>query len=270
VQGSIALSLGLVMTGNAFLQGRSIGAFWPDASIFLFCRSVRFLTSEGAPPGIREKEIAPDPLAWLGDLKGDCEGFRLHVLARDPSPGSDRMGVGLVGLGPRWLVESAGGVQPRLWEDEWTFDDKPPEDRPWSVIYRATPFVHGQSVIGPPDLNRVEQDLGGALEAIARFAKKIGSEWLDHFRQALSCLEGSAADYVYHEDLAPPGFLPEQPLRILRACQAGWVFGGMGSWNDGAYGGDEEPEGDRLSDVLFRQLQEALVAVANSTFRPAA
>jgi hypothetical protein len=43
------------------------------------------------------------------------------------------------------------------------------------------------------------------------------------------------------------------------------VFGGMGSWNDGAYGSEDAGIGDPLSQALFDALQAALASVANST-----
>ena len=77
-------------------------------------------------------------------------------------------------------------------------------------------------------------------------------------------MQGGAVDVW--QGLAPPGFLPPAAERLMDACRAAWVFGGMGSWNDGAYWGEFLEEGDRLSDRLFRLLQEGLAVAANSTF----
>lgn len=61
--------------------------------------------------------------------------------------------------------------------------------------------------------------------------------------------------------------LDERARRLLTAVQTAWVFGGMGSWND--TGPDEAlaPEYERTSETLFRALEAAMPAIANSTYR---
>jgi hypothetical protein len=120
-------------------------------------------------------------------------------------------------------------------------------------------------------LREIEADLASALEALADFVDRFGpeeaiAEWADHFRGARMALEAQAE--WQESDPRPPGFLSPDALRLLHACRAGWVFAGMGSWNDGAYWGSAEADGDRLSETLFALLNEAVAAVANSSCGP--
>jgi hypothetical protein len=54
---------------------------------------------------------------------------------------------------------------------------------------------------------------------------------------------------------------------LLDASQKAWVFGGMGSWNDLGSEGDDQKLYERLSDRLFRAVNEAIEAAATSTFK---
>lgn len=251
------------MHGNAFLRGTAIGPFWPDATFFGYCRSVRFDCRDLDP----ERLPSADPWAWLRSLAG-CAGLRVRVTRRGPPGFSERMSAGFVDGGSRWLIEELGGAHPLAWRAAWSFADREVKDGLiWSVTYRGDPADPAPA--DPPDLDSIERDLRGSLEAIRRFAERIASHHRDSFRRALACLDcADAFESRYHPDLAPPALLSPQAKRILAACDAGWVFGGMGSWNDGAYGEADAEEGDLLSDRLFDDLQSALADVANSTAAP--
>jgi len=55
--------------------------------------------------------------------------------------------------------------------------------------------------------------------------------------------------------------------QLLAASQLGWVFGGMGSWNDVGSDVSKDPDYQRLSDTLFTLLPRTYVAVADTTMR---
>lgn len=260
MQETIAQVLGLAMHANAFLRGKAIGDFWPDATFFGYCRSVAFLPGEPDP----ERASAADPAAWLDSLAGR-RSVQVRVAPRGLPGFSDRMSVGFVDGGSRWLIEEKGGPRPLAWSASWSFADRAIDDgRIWAVTYRG--LAADPSPMDRPDLDGVEERLRRSLEAAARFAERIGSSYSESFRRALDCLDSADAfQSRYHPDLAPSGFLSAQAERVLAACDSGWVFGGMGSWNDAAYGGADAEEGDALSDRLFDALESGLQEVANST-----
>ncbi|HET9639529.1 MAG TPA: hypothetical protein VFP12_10010 [Allosphingosinicella sp.] len=255
MQGTIALTLGLALHANAFLQDRDIGAFWPEASFFAFCRSVRFLAvdRDGA-----ETEIAADPAAWLRRPGSRCRGVRVKLDWGD----DDMTSVAFAGHGSGGAMAKVGGDGPLGWQPRWSVSrDEADADRPWSVAYRGVPT--GAWASAPrAELDRAGQDLESALRAIAGFAERIGSHHKESFGRALGCLSGDGpGPPSYYLDLAPPGFLSPEARRLLAASQAAWVFGGMGSWNDEDYG----VEGNGLTETLFGRLQAALAAVVDST-----
>lgn len=264
MQGSIEQSIGLTIAGNAFLQGRDIDGFWPHSPVFAFCKSVRFIDAAFDRQSAKETLVASDPLAWFKGLAKNSKGLRLHAVRRDRWNMPDWMSVGLAGGGSQWLIETRGSPPTLLWSDEWTVaDSHEGDDRPWAVTYRGGP---GLAPVQPMDLDQAEQGLRRALEAILAFARKIDSHFADFFEQALAILERRAdGGGSVMDNFGPPGFAAPKAERLLTACRAAWAFGGMGAWNDGAYGGAETAAGDRLTDDLFDRLQAALSAVASST-----
>jgi hypothetical protein len=270
MQGSIAQTVALTIGGNAFLQGQPIADFLPNGSAFRFCSAVQFLEGREASWGEYDPLLARYPKAWLADLqRRGCTGLRLRLLGRNRQELSDRMSVGFVGGGSRWLIEELGVSPPTYWEDAWRawrrLQDAP-DKRIWLVRYHrvedAVPV--DDSPATSPD--QASDRLRKALTAILAFAERNGLGFTESFRNGLDCLSSpTPLAHAYHADFGPPGFLSLAACQILGACQTGWVFGGMGSWNDGAYGSDLAAEGDPLSEQLFGALQDGLVAAANST-----
>jgi hypothetical protein len=64
------------------------------------------------------------------------------------------------------------------------------------------------------------------------------------------------------DDWVPPGAISPEARALLEACRQGWVFGGMGSWNDTGDGG---PDYDLVSEQLYRALTEGVCAAANDS-----
>jgi len=71
----------------------------------------------------------------------------------------------------------------------------------------------------------------------------------------------------YHQDLAPTGFLSEEAAVLLDACQTAWVFGGMGSWNDLWFEGEDQGIYERVSERLFEAVNAGIEQAATSSRR---
>ncbi len=65
MQGPIIQSISLVLAGKAVAQGLPIKAYWPEASVFRFCRSVQFFDGVPDNPSTPLIEYAADPTYWL-------------------------------------------------------------------------------------------------------------------------------------------------------------------------------------------------------------
>jgi hypothetical protein len=268
MDGSIAQALAVTVSGNAFLQGLDIGPFWPEADPFIFCDSVRFVSGDGMS--------AANPEDWLRQLRCGPARLRLGVVPRNEPGWSDRQTVGFANGGPRWVTESSqSGRGSAWWEPEWKLDREPQlpasDRRIWAVTYRrrSEEFVLPES----RPLSVILGELGQALDALADMVERAAPAeampgWVGFFRNARNSIDKDDGEHA-RGDPGPPGFLSAEARRMIHACRAAWAFGGMGAWNDGGYWGSIEAEGDRLSEALFDLLQQGVVAVANSTARPA-
>jgi len=103
------------------------------------------------------------------------------------------------------------------------------------------------------------------LQAIGGFA---GRQKMDGFAKAfeagLTALSSTEPGAGGHE-LTPDSALPPPAAQLLNAVQAAWVFGGMGSWNDVGFEGDDQRVYEQLSEDLYQLLNAAIIAAANAS-----
>lgn len=273
MQGNVDNALMLVCAGNHFLGGHDVTGFWPDAHTFSFMKLAEFRRQ---PPAGAEADdyplVALDPIDWFDQLKPSCRGLRLHHVtpvrnADQRLDVPDRMLVGFVGGGQRWLIEAVGASESDLWEGFLRVGDR---NDPQRRIWKCTHILQGR-------MPRSELDASAATTTLADASA--------HFRKALVRIETYARDEKYDNfadlfneaiDLIDAGKLREPDEDLIRfaglddrrqslyaACARASVFGGMGSWND--LGGGERY--DRVSQALYESLNDCIVALANSTFR---
>ena len=271
MQGPVENALMIVCAGNAYLQGENIDGFWPNARTFKFLELCEFrLRPESGDAEDEFPLFAADPMAWFASLKPWCRALRLHCISSERQPNQDteapdRMLVGLVGGGPRWLIEAVGERRSQLWEGYHRLGDRNAADgRIWRCMHVPCGEADPDQVTGPnilfaiTDLKKVlveieayarEQNLDGFADCFARASKAAKAEDIDDIPWA-------------GEVYAWTGFNKMQ-LGWLAAIQHAWVFGGMGSWNDVGASGDARYE--ELSERLYRTLNACTTGLANST-----
>lgn len=271
MNGPLAQVVALTCHGNAFLKGKDVGTFFPKNSTCVFCDRVTFALLKksflGKP---KEVEVAETPDEWFSFIRSfGARGIRLSRAAQNVPGISNRMSAGFVGGGGTWFMEV---LLPRnrseLWIARWEVWNKDaPEQRIWRVTYgRVSGGVTAE--IEPPDLQNIASRLAQALREIQSFsAKHDCGSFTERFVDALDTLDSEGRSlHGYHKDLAPESYLPHQAQTILHACQNAWVFGGMGSWNDMGFDGDDQNEYERVSEQLFQVLNEAISAGANQSY----
>jgi hypothetical protein len=141
LHGPVAKAAALTIAGNARLRGHAQTGFWPGASVFRFCKDVRFVTLGGDQPPFIETTCADNPVQWLDALA--CDGvrrLRLHHLAGNHPLMNDRLSVAFAGGGGRWLIETQRDDHAHpmadLGEAKWSIGDrKEPERKIWTVSY---------------------------------------------------------------------------------------------------------------------------------------
>jgi hypothetical protein len=269
LQGTIAQAAALAIFGNDILRGYSRENFWPAATVFKFCKAVRFVALSGEAAKPTESLFAEDPMQWISRLRDEgTSSLRLHHVARNDPRASDRMSVGFVGGGPRWLMETQHARASDLWEARWQVVNKDdPDKKIWDVAYCRVDQGRAHIPLQAKSLTALRQDLMMALSRIEAFATRQKLEmFAGAFRKATAIL--SSADPLaetYHSDLAPTPIMPLEAKQLLAAIQAAWVFGGMGSWNDLGFDGNDQQEYTALSDQLFLLLNQAISVAVNTT-----
>jgi hypothetical protein len=269
MNGSLAQMVALTCHGNASLRGISIPPFLRENSTCQFCNSVTFIAGRQSAEGEQhEFTLAQSPDQWLENLgHRTITGLRLLQQPRNDSVISDRESAGFVGGGRLWKIEGLrNDGTSEFWLNRWeVFDRNAPDKRIWKVTYGLFELSNTLPS-GLRELCDIASDLRSALTDIHRFAEKH-----DLFRQcfadALRAMDDRGADPRYHKDLYPPAILSEPAKSVLKAAQSAWVFGGMESWNDLGFEGDEQFEYLRVSDRLFELLSEAIAAAATSSLQ---
>lgn len=272
--GTLTQIVALTCYANALLSGEKVEKFFPDNSAFKFCESVRFVTLEpaaGAKP--KEVEIAKTPDEWFAYLKmRNARGVQLHLTKANDPRIPDRIAAAFVGGGGTWAMEVfLPDDRSEQWIARWDAGNpKAPDQRVWRVTYgriaelKATPAKQA-------DLAKVAKELDQALREAREFSKKqklVGFEKM--FANALETLDSKGEKLKSKQkDFPPAGNLPLEAKTLLDACQSAWVFGGMGSWNDLIFKGEEGKEYNRISDHLYNSINQAIESATNTSFRAA-
>lgn len=264
MQGTIAQIVALTIHGNAILQNfeKSQGLdFQTQNSTFKFCEWVRFAELDG-------RTYATDVEGWFEALRR--EGGRGVRMGYEPSAASttpDRMLVGFVGGGGKWLIEV---YQPNFrhhWESRWKVGDRERKDkRIWQVVYVRVPSSKVYHQNQTENLAELKVELRKVLAEIAHFARSQDLGFFaDAFESGVERLESRTPfEGLPHNDLAPGDFLSLDASQLIGAAEAAWVFGGMGSWNDVYFDEAEKTNYNNLSEKLYQLLNRSIVAAANS------
>lgn len=270
MNGPIAQLVALTCYGNAFLQGVDVGEFFPRNSTCIFCDRVTFVTVGksflGKP---KEKEIAKAPEEWFKFLKAaGAVGVRLARAPQHDPRISDRMAAGFVGGGGTWSMEVLlPHNRSQFWVARWeVWNRHAPEHRIWRVTYGR--ISEGATAKSQPDnLQSAATRLRQALRDIHAFSMKQDCGGFTRcFADALDTLDSGGKNlHGYHKDLVPSGHLSDQARALLDACQKAWVFGGMGSWNDMGFDGEDQKEYERVTEQLFQAVNETISAAANQS-----
>lgn len=273
MQGTIAQVVALVLEGNAVLRGIGSPGLDSAHSAMKFCEFVRFVDLDKTPKGWSERHVADDPMAWFRYLKDrKVNELRMSYGASsssdvDGSKVPDRMLVGFVGGGGRWLVHANGPNGSDYWEARWTIGDRQRADqRIWQVAYGRVAKGQATSENETCDLLSVRSELRDVLERVKAFATAHGlPNFAGCFARGLEDLTAASPAHAFHKEFANASLIPLEAIQLLSAAQSSWVFGGMGSWNDLGFEGEDQVTYESLSEELYRTVNGAIVAATNAS-----
>jgi len=266
--GTVAQLVALTSHGNAFLRGRPTNLFFPQNSTFQFCNTVEFLQLNPDKVGFTEELLADSPPKWLDFLKSkNCARLKLSHLTTSNPQAPDHKLAAFIGGGGRWLIESVYKIDADFWEARWQAN-KPtdPNKQIWRVSYGAVARNTKRTADSIQNLTFIKRQLAEILKCICDFARK---HQLDNFaacfQGGLNCLaDNHALEKTYHKDLVPAGWYSTEAEQILAAVSTAWVFGGMGSWNDLGFDGEDNKLYEDLSAQLYSKISQSIEAAVNS------
>ena len=277
MNGPLAQIVSITSYANAEIEKVSDTSFSLDNSTAIFCNKISFIDwvkKKGISAFFFNKNeytgkpIADDFQGWIEFLKQDnAKQLFLHYVPSLNPQVADRMSAGFVGGGGRWLIEVWKGNTSDFWEAKWEVTDQDAENkRIWSVTYAR---ISRNDVVRKnehSDLNDISEGLKQSIIACQLFSENHQLDiWKKSFDNALECLDSGKLDLktIYHKDIIPLSKYSEEAKRILFSVQSAWVFGGMGSWNDMGFDGDEQKRYEKISDQLFTEVCKAIPHATN-------
>lgn len=267
MQGTIFQILVLVTHGNMALSGQVVTDFYPQHSAFQFDEFVKFVDIERVGVTWNEKPFAEDPNDWLRKLKSNhCSGLRVERIPTDKEDLSDRTSVAFVSGGGRWIIEAVCPGGSDYWEAKWEVGDRNrPDQKIWRVTYGRIAQNQKAVVTNAPSVDSLSAQMGRTLQDAITFSTKHKLDWFGKsFESAYSVLKTESEPEL--NGVALKGQLPLSASRLLAASQAAWVFGGMGSWNDLGFDGDDQRKYETISDDLFRLINSSLIVTTNLSY----
>jgi hypothetical protein len=265
VNGQLALLAALAGIGGRWLRE---GASAPEPELLGGNSSfqyVRSFTAELPSRGVlRRAATAATPESWLSALhsRGITD---LSLITDLPSGGPlPRHLASAFSNSGTWALLATGRSAPSVWAFSWEVGGRnAPDSRIWSVTATSTP---GKG-FRPPHVGVADarKGLREALEEILIFAERFDelSSWASWFTKAENLLDEPNPSAPYHADILPADATLDR-RQLAASVVQGWVFGGMGSWNDG---GPTDPAAqrdyERVGANLYSALLTALPAASN-------
>lgn len=265
--GNFVQMIALATYGNAYLSGERLpDGFYPRNKVFRSSGSVNFRDGSG--------DILTDsPPEWFEHIKDKgCVKLRVYHQGSSNHDTPDHMLAGFVGGGGTWLIEAVYPEFSDMWIDRWTVSEDKSEKTSWIVNYILVAEKR-PSIELPVAPDNVKHGLNEAFTQISLFAYEQGlNHFGEIFERANEQLNNEDPQFgEYSKNLFPPGEHPLIKRQLFAAVQAGWVFGGMGSWNDlGFYNKETNVQYAQVSADLYSAINRAITCVVNCSFDDAA
>lgn len=268
MQGPIAQIISLALYGNYYLQGnKPIPAFFPSNSSCQFCEYIHFVDLSIRNGKILETLYTNTPEEWFAKLKED-EVLALKLYYISNNIDANKIFAGFTtGTREYWEINALKKSGKDSWAARWvTGNENRVDNKIWRVTYGRSEY--SQEIICQPnqELSKIKEEFSYTLQEIITFARSQDLNYFaDCFEKALTELySDNPFQQVYHKDMVPDGLLGLTARQLLAASQAAWVFGGMGSWNDLGFDGENQVKYEQLSNLLYELLNKSCVAAVNS------
>jgi hypothetical protein len=261
MNGELAQLVALVSYGNAVLADRLPPDDIDNDSIVGPTCTVSFLYPSG-PRSVIEwvqhmrlqgvERIELDAVGQLGK-EADNESLPRHLRTAFSTT-----------LGPTIVAHTKRNSE--VWRAEWTVipEAERTNEFVWQIAYRQA-YTGPRLTLTHTSVADALRALNRSLARIQQFAEVNGHvQWGEFFADASSMLAGKTdLDDTFRQLLAGA---PTDANRLLSAAAKGWAFGGMGSWNDLDFSGDENAQVnyDRVTSEHYQASLTAIDAATNA------
>lgn len=265
MNGQLALLGSLAAYGGRWLRG---GGATSDLASLQANSSFQYVASFSATlPAARWRRrqlTVQSPEAWLTALRS--QGTRQLTLVTDlgsTGPLPPQVASAFSNAGTWALL--ADGRRAALWQISWAVEDPDePQSRIWRLTASATPAPRGMQLprVSP---GQARDELRAALTRTEQFARHTEEleGWAGWFAAARRLLDDPEPAAPYVSDILPPD-APLERRQLVAAVVQGWVFGGMGSWNDvGPMQTAQQRTYEAVSAGLYTALLTAFPAAVN-------
>lgn len=291
MQGQIAQAVALTLYANAYLRERLAKPFTLKNSTCQYVKTIDFLAGNTRVEPLLKKgkailqrlfrqnitdettvhAVASNPQEWFAySQKSQVKRLILHRLEQNIRDLKDHKTVGMVDGGPRWVIIAERKNCNDCWESHWEVGDRnDKEQKIWLVAYARVgeAFFTPNGGITSHELDQSRVKLSLALKNALALATEVMelNIFADCFNRTIAAFSSpEPLETVPYKDIAPPDFLPLPALQLLAAAQLGWVFGGMGTWNDVCLDDSLKNRYDEVSSDLFNNLTSSVITVTNS------
>ncbi len=252
----------LVTSANVYLNSDE-KKYNLDRTITEYCHGVEFI--ENPLPGIPGSimTIASDVMKWFNHLRNDgSERVRLHYnpSTRDDIP--QNIKTEIIANSSSWLFETQYGDSSRLYINVVNLQ-KLGISQLWKTYFVLLKGACKNLDDTSLSVNESIEHLDSILTMLCNFADRFEhtKHWVDNFTWSRQILSKSNLSSI---DLIPNDIYSKDAYRLLEAALSSWVFGGMGSWNDLAFNGDDANQYTSLTRQLYEAICTSIVSVVNS------
>jgi hypothetical protein len=249
MNGGLALHVALALHGNAWLAEGDGPAPALEETNSTFQYVLSFAADE-----------ATSTAAWFERLRADGVGA-LQLGCTLPRSADD-VGRAAFAESHPWALVTVGAVD-QVWSGTMAYVEGADRQRPWDVSMQ---LFEGGPPVARPSVEDAARELDQALAQATEIARREGwDRWATWFERAQARLVAGEPAPRFHPDLAPDGALDLPHRRLLASAVGGWVFGGMGSWNDAVLPDPERQDAFEAATLrLYTALVTALMAVVNA------
>ena len=269
MNGELAQLIALTAHGNAALAFPGLPDLGSpeEGSVFRYVGELSFLRSPTDQTGGPARVIARTTSEWYDLLRREGVS-RLALVPLAATEQSERLpppiAAGFVGGVNTGIVALRPNAPAEIWSATWGLRGAAPADpQPWGVRYAGRTV--GPDLMPPPliKLTDARAELIDSLQAIrALAAAQELPTWERLFATTLDALLASPLPSRDSTFLPRRGY-PPAAHQLLSAAMGGWVFGGMGSWND--YVAPTEETQAAYESVTTQHYNAVMTALAGAT-----